>query len=303
MALSTVYRPGYSLLSPCRLEVDDWSVGSPGDVDNNGTVWFMQPLEGWHDSPNPRLSLEPRPSAHGAYDGNAYNDPRVVTVTGIGVARTIELAKVSRDIAASVLGDPSLGLKSMTVYTPGSPTMTAQVRRSQPTKTSPIPGSAGFAFSMILVAPDPRRYALAVTTNIVGLPVTGSGGLLFPLLFPLLFGTGATSGSMELVNGGTTAVWPLWTIRGPVSGPAIVNVDTGETLQFASSFTVPAGVDCFVDTDNKTVTMQGINRRDALVTAQWFELQPGSDTSIRFTSTGIYDPAATLTATYQEAWT
>jgi hypothetical protein len=302
MPLSTVYRPGYALQSACRVELDGWSAGAPGDVDNDGTVWFLYPTEGWHDAPSPRLNLEARPSAHGAFDGNAYNDPRVISIPGAAVARTLDLAKKARDIVASVAGDPSLGLIPMTIYTPGSPTMRVQVRRSSPTKTTPISGSAGFLFSIIVVAPDPRRYAATPLAPSVGLPQTGTGGLTFNLLYPLLFGSGASGGQMTVTHGGTTAVWPVWSILGPVSGPSITNVDTGEILQFDSSFTVPAGVVCTVDTDAKTVTMQGVNRRDALVRAGWFELQPG-DTDIRFTSTGLYDPAATLTAMYAEAWT
>jgi hypothetical protein len=301
MALSTVYRPGYSLQSPCRVELDGWSCGAPGDLDNDGTAWFMQPLEGWHDAPTPRLNMAPRPSAHGAFDGNAYYEPRVVSIPGIAVARTLNLAKKARDIVASVAGDPARGLLPMTVYTPGSPTMTCQVRRSTTTKTSAITGSAGFMFSLIVVAPDPRRYAAAALSPAVGLPQTGTGGLTFPLLFPLKFGSGASGGQMAVQHTGTTAVWPVWSILGPVSGPAITNVDTGEILSFDPAFTVPAGVTCVVNTDLKTVTMQGVNRRDALVRAGWFELQPGT-TNIRFTSTGLYDPAATLTAMYAEAW-
>lgn len=302
MPLSVVYRPGYAVQSATRVEVDGWSCGAPGDVDNDGTAWFMAPLEGWHEAPAPRLNMDSRPSEHGAFDGNAYNDPRVVTISGKATATTLAGAKKARDIMASVLGDPTLGLQTMTVYTAGNPTMQALVRRSAVTKTGPIGNSAGFAFSLIVTAPDPRRYSATLLQPDTPLPLPGAGGLVLPLVFPLVFGTGSFGGQLDLVNSGTTAVWPVWSILGPVTGPSILNVATGQKLEFDPAFAVPSGVSCLVDTDAKTVKLQGVNRRDALITAQWFPLNPGT-TTVRFGAVGVPDAAARLAAVYREAWT
>jgi hypothetical protein len=303
MGLSVLYRPGYAVQSATRVELDGWSCGAPGDVDNDGTVWFMAPLDGWHEAPTPRLNLEPRPSEHGAFDGNAYNDPRVVTITGKAVATSLANAKRARDIVASVCGDPSLGLQTMTVYTAGNPALQAAVRRSGITKTAPIGGSYGFVFSIIVTAPDPRRYSTTLLQPSVGLPLPGSGGLAFPLVFPLTFGSGAAGGQMTLTNGGTTAVWPVWSVLGPVDGLSITNLTTGQTLTFDPTFSIPAGQTLVIDTDARSVKLQGVNRRDALVTAGWFQLLPTADTIVRFAGVSVPDPAALLTAIYREALT
>jgi hypothetical protein len=303
MALSAYWRPGYSVLATTRVEVDGWSAGAPACIDNDGTEWSLAPLEGWHDSPPPRLSLEPRPSEHGAFDGDAYNDPRVITVSGKAKALTLPLAKKARDIASSVLGDPSLGLSTFKVYTEGLDSYQAAVRRSGQTKTAPIGGSAGFAFSMLFTAPDPRRYSTTLLQPSTGLALPGTGGLVFPLTFPLTFGSGASGGELSIVNDGTTAVWPYWVITGPITGASITNVGTGETLTFSTAFSIPSGgVTLTIDTDSKAVTMQGVNYRSALTTAQWFQLQPGT-TTVRFSGTAVPDPAALLTCQYRKAIT
>lgn len=304
MAISSTYRPGYSLLPPIRVDLDGWSAGStPGAVDNQGTKWILDDdwLKGWQDAPPPRTSMEPRPGEHGAFDGPAFNDPRVLTVSGTAIAADFASAWRARDIVASVCGDPSLGLSTMVVTVAGAPTLRMQVRRSRETKTALLDGDRIVAWSMILTAPDPRRYSDTLTTSSIGLPVASGGGLVFPLVFPLAFGSGAAGGEMTLVNAGTTAAWPTWTILGPVTGPFITNATTGDTLTFDPTFVIGSGQTLVIDSDAKSVKLQGVNRRDALVTANWFQLEPGS-TIIRFAGVGIPDPVALLTATYRDGF-
>jgi hypothetical protein len=152
------------------------------------------------------------------------------------------------------------------------------------------------------VATDPRLYSSgAALTATVGLPLAGSGGLVFPLVFPLTFGSGAAIPDMVATNTGTVTTWPTFTIAGPVTGPVITNVTTGQILAFDPTFVVAAGQTLVVDTDARTVTLVGVNRRDRLVTAGWFGLAAGVATHLRFTSAGGYDPAAALTATWRPA--
>ena len=302
MSIGIAYRPGYVSQSPRRVEVDGWSAGSPGDIDAQGTVWLLQRVEGWQDAPSVRLGLTNRPEEHGAFDGPSYLEPRVITVKGAAYGASYAATKQARDIMASVLGDPTLGLQTATVRTPGYRDMQASVRRSDKVLTSEI-GKDGltFSWSVILVAPDPLRYSTALTTLSAGLPVVGLGGLVFPLVFPLAFGTGTAGGDITIVNGGTIAMWPTLTITGPVTGPTVTNVTTGAILRFDPAFTVPAGQTVTIDTKNRLVTLAGVNRRDRLVTAEWFRIATGTQV-IRFGSVGVYDPAAQLSVSYREAW-
>lgn len=304
MPFTTEYRPANVTASTqLRITLDDWSAGAPGDVDAQGTVWAIgrEGIDGWWGAPTPRLSMSARPGEHGAFDGPGFLEPRVITLTGTCDAVDRASARRARDIIASVCGDPSLGLLTLTVTNSGNPTRQAAVRRSAETKTQFRGGGLTFDWSMILTAPDPRRYAASLSTQFTGLPSAGAGGLVFPLVFPLLFGSGTSGGEMTLVNGGTIAMWPVWTIRGPVTGPSITNVTTGTALVFDPTFVVPAGQDLVIDTDAKTVLLQGVNARNRLFTASWFRLTPGS-TAVRFAAVSGADPAAKLTAVWREAW-
>ena len=308
MPISAVYRPAQTILTGYRVAVDGWVAGMPGQevetskgvVDDQGTVWYLTGVEGWSDAPPPRTSLTPRAGEHGGFDGPAFLDMRALTVNGIAVCTDRISTWRSRDIFTSVLGDPALGLSTVVVTQAGYLTRRMLVRRSGDNKTQLIAPNV-FKFSMILVAPDPRRYADTLSSQAVGLPTVGGGGLVYPLVYPLTYGSGTSGGQMALINLGTMSTWPLWLVTGPVTGPVITNTDTGQRLEFDPTFDVPAGQVMTVDPNVKTVFLAGVSRRDRLFTAQWFDLDPGT-VNIRFSSVGAFDAAALLTAQWRDAW-
>lgn len=308
MPIDATYRPAILALPGYRVALDGWAAGMPGQevetvkgvVDEQGTTWYLTQLDGWHDAPTPRTSLTARSGEHGGFDGPAYLDMRAITVEGIAIATDRVSTWRARDIVASICGDPSLGLSTLVITQAGHVTRRCQVRRSGDTKTRLLaPGV--FRWSMVLVAPDPRRYADDLSTQAVGLPQTGAGGLVFPAVFPLTFGSGASGGQMQLTHHGTVAVWPTWLVLGPLSGPVIANTSTGEHLEFDPTFALADGETMTIDTDAKTVSVGGISRRDRLFVAQWFRLEPGV-TSVRFSSASGSDPDASLTAQWRDGW-
>ncbi len=304
MPISATYRPAITETTPLRIELDGWAAGGAdtnGVLDAHGTRWRIRKLDGWHGAPSVRASLTERPGEHGSFDGPAYLEPRTLTVEGIATSVGYASAARARDIVASVCGDPSLGLSPLVVYKSGQPTMRMLVRRADETKTE-FASPLIFRWSMMLIAPDPRRYSAAENSQAVGLPQAGSGGLVFPLVFPLTFGSGASGGEMTLTNAGTLATWPTWTITGPVTGPRIVNTSTNEKLEFDPTFALTGGQTLVVDTAAKTVIQSGVSRRDRLFSAQWFRLEPGS-TGIRFSAISAFDAATSLTGTWRDGWT
>lgn len=308
MPISTEYRPGTFLAPICAITLDGWGAGSQsaffdstlsGVVDNQGTEWSITKFEGWLDAPDPRTSLTERPGEHGAFDGPAFLQPRVLTLEGVAVCVSHEAMARARDIITSVCGDPSLGLFTLRVSEPGRPIRRCSVRRSGDTKTAAI-NPTTMRWSMILVAPDPRRYNDIENSKTTSVPSAGAGGLVFPLVFPLTFGAGNTGGELTLTNAGTMAVWPKFELTA-VAAIRITNVDTGAVLAFDPPFFVNNGELLVIDTDAKTVLLNGVNRRNKLVTAGWFPLPPG-DTHVRF-SGGSFFGFETLTAKWRDAWT
>lgn len=152
------------------------------------------------------------------------------------------------------------------------------------------------------IATDPRRYAIAETVSpMVGLPAPGIGGLSFPLSFPLSFGTPGIPGVITVVNGGEAVAWPTYVVTGPVTAPVITNTTSGKVLQWATSFTLNAGSTMVVDTDTRSVTVDGVARRDTLQVADWAPLTVG-DNVLVFNGSGSYDPAAGLVIRWRDSW-
>lgn len=309
MPIDVNYRPAITTLTGFGIALDGWAAGargvgvetSNGVVDAQGTVWELTKLDGWHDAPPVRTSMTTRPGEHGAFDGPAYLHPRVLTIEGYAVATSRVNAWRARDIVASVCGDPSLGLQTLVVTQTGHINRRLTVRRSAETKTAFLDNNM-LKFSMLLIAPDPRRYADAASSKAIGLPISGGGGLVFPLVFPLTFGAGSVGGQMVCTNMGTIATWPTWSILGPTTGPIITNADTGELLSFDPTLVIPAGQTMVIDTNAKTVLLTGVNYRDRLFVSNWFRFNPGI-TNVRFASISGADPSALLTAAWRDAWT
>lgn len=104
----------------------------------------------------------------------------------------------------------------------------------------PVSGWDGFGFTETLrfTAFDPTWYnPVSATVSII--PST-SDNLVFPFTFPFVFGSGVISSSTTIAYPGTWPTFPTITIDGPVAGPSITNVTTGEDLVL-SSYTVAAG--------------------------------------------------------------
>lgn len=120
---------------------------------------------------------------------------------------------------------------------------------------------------------------------------TQSGGLAFPAAFPWAFGTGSPAGVSLITVGGTAPTPPIIRIYGPVTAPGITNTTTGQTMQFVSSYTVPAGQYVSIDCDAVTVlanddpTLTRMNSVDWSQSTFW-QLQPGGN-QVAFTGSGL----------------
>lgn len=301
MPISSEYRPTITTVgADTRIELDAWAAGAPFTTDSQGTQWELQDMQGWWQSPGVRLSQQPRPGEHGMFDGPAQLAERVITISGSCRAVDFAAAQRARDILVSVAGDSALGLTTLVVYEAGRPTKQAAVRRAAESRALWLADNF-FQWSIILTAPDPRRYANAQSSQFVSLPGSGAGGLVFPLVFPLTFGAGAAGGEMTLTNAGTIATPPTWEIRGPVTAPVLTNVATGQKLEFASTFALTTGQTVLIDVDARTVLQGAVNQRANLVVAQWFLLDPGS-TQVRFSGASADPATARLTATWRDGW-
>lgn len=263
--------------------------------DDDGTEWWVSSVTGWGDSPPLRTNRQPRPYADGEFRGHVWRAGRVIELTGDAVCPSAVVAERARDRLLGVLGDGALGTLVV-----GERDLTRQcdVELDGAIQVRPISDRA-FEWRLRLAAPDPRRYATAVTSAVCGL-LAPSGGLSFPLSFPLVFGA-APNNRLVLSNSGSAQSWPTWTITGPVTDPSVVNVDSGQRLRWSGS--LAAGQTLLLDTAARRVLLDGVaDRRGQLADAAWFPVPGGGSATVAFTAASAYDAAAYLRGDMREAW-
>lgn len=259
----------------------------------------MTGLEGWLGYELRGSNID-RPARHGAYPGLKRLGERTIEV---------ELSSMSDDpsllaaVRAATVPDEDPVEEPLAIWagtTEPQRVMARLERRAIPTDHAWSVGD--HRCTLQWVATDPRRYSVAeFVSPMVGLPSPGVGGLSFPLAFPLSFGTPGIPGVVTVTNTGEAVTWPTYVMTGPVTAPIITNTTTGHVLQWASSFTLEAGQTMTVDTDARSVVVNGAARRDTLQVAEWAPLVVGENVIV-FNGSGTYDPAAGLQIRWRSAY-
>ena len=280
-------------------------------VEWRGVVWggetpviAVTDLGGWLDRPPLRGSNAERPGRHGSHPGRKVAETRTVEV---------ELTVMSDDPDSALLR----GIENATAYTeePEEEDLVIWAGTEQPhlvrarLERVAIPTDHDWSIGhhrsrLQWVATDPRRYLwFEETSPILGMPGGSITGITFPLTLPVTFGSGISSGSITVTNSGNAATWPTFTLTGPLTGPTIINANTGQQLRFAPSYVLEDGQTMVIDTDARSVTIDaGVSRRDALISADWFPLPAGVPTTITLASTGTYDAGAGLQVAWRSAY-
>jgi hypothetical protein len=253
----------------------------------------MEVLEGW-GSPASRLSLNPRPRAHGAWAGDAFLEPRALSAAGWIKAPTPGLALAAVD---ALIGATSLASTVLTVVESGAERSLA-VRRDDAVIVTWL-NDREAQWSIGLVAADPRKFGTALTAS-TALPST-TGGLTVPFTVPFTINAVTVTGQVSLTNPGNIAGPVRLRIDGPVQGPVVTHVSSGRQLVFASSVVLGAGEWIDVDMERREVLANGQSSRNGWVTQRgWSSFEPGENTWA-FTAVS-YNAGSLLTVNATPAW-
>lgn len=250
-------------------------------------------ITGWEGLPAARYEKQPRARAHGAHSTQVWSDERIVTVEGFSSVR-----ERRDEVLAALMAELTYGAgeEALTVTHAGR-TLTAQAQllRADPVTERMLWGGPGrFGWVAQWRCPDPLRYGPAGAAVSSGLPTSG-GGLVYPLAYPLDYGTPGDTGQITVVNDGTAPAPIAFRVTGSLPLGFEISADTGERLVYVE--TVPAGQTLWGDTGTGTLLAEGTSeRRGNLTVADWMQVPPKSSITLQFTSLGgAYDPAATLT--------
>jgi hypothetical protein len=267
-----------------------------GLADSNGVAWRIgtDGLQGW-DSAEIRSTVTQRQSAHGAWMGKTYLSERPITLAGTIVAPTASLldGAVEQLLAVVPLDD----FTTLTVYE-STPKQAAVRRSGKPIVKHETDTVA--TWSLLVTAPDPRRYGVDLRTASTGLPST-TGGLVLPAAPPWALSAVTVSGFISATNEGSIATFPVITIAGPVQQPTVtVRQADGTITALAYSGDLASGDVLTLDCANHTASVGGSSRRRYL-SGDWPVIPPGG-AEILFGS-AVYSATASLAATWRSAWT
>ncbi|NBE80305.1 phage distal tail protein [Micromonospora rubida] len=170
----------------------------------------------------------------------------------------------------------------------------------RPRVVEPDPSLIGLGMAYTrcaFAALDPRIYGAEQVASTL-LP-SSSGGLVWPVAWPETWPAVVTSGRIQASNEGRAPTRPRLVIYGPVEGPRVTLVDTGQTL--AWDLTLTAGQWLDVETDRRTSLINGqVSRSGQMTSREWFELPPGT-TEIAFNAS-VHNPDAALSVAWRSAW-
>lgn len=264
-----------------------------------GTNQVLTSLEGWYSPAGTRRSETERLWAHGSFSERGWREQRVISVGGhiytdtraAAAEMTDELSAVLADGTAGefIVDDANLGRRSATVYLTGAPTVDWQ-------------GGLDIIFAIDMVAPDPRKYGVLVTST-TGAASPG-GGLVFDLFTGdnagvLDFGGAGNPGTVTFENIGTADTAPVFTVTGYALSFTITEVTSGARLIYSRP--VPAGQSLVLNAADGSVLLDGYADRSAYLTRrEWTRVNGKTRATYLFESPG--NAGATLQIGAKPAW-
>lgn len=260
-----------------------------GSTDDYGTRIYLNDLSGWDGWVGTTSEAEQLPAAHGAWLNPAYLPARIIEATVTMVGLTFPQVSLSLSLLAGRV--PLDQTVDMTVDDHGI-VLSAKVRLGADLKWRQV-GHIAQA-SIVLIAPDPRKYSITETVESTGLP-SSSGGLTLPATAPFTIDAVTTSGVLTVTNDGNISTPPILRVSGPCP-PFTLRHNSGRQLYYPQS--IAAGRYVEFDAATRTALEDGTAAR--YVAGSWFEYEPGLNT-VAFESSS-YDADARLTSTHRSAW-
>ena len=259
-----------------------------GQVDSTGTAWLWQSISGWDSPPVQGAGVIPRAGDHGAWASPQWFAARTLTLNCTASAQSQALRDVARATLQAAVPVGDAGQLTVLRYDEPVPKQ-ALVRRSG-SVTEKYPTLADVTFQVGLVAPDPRKYGTTRKTLVINpVPSGGGGSFTVPFTVPFSLAASPPPASAAAVNAGNFGSPPLAVITGPVTGPTLANLTTGQTVSW-SQISLAAGQAMTVDFLDRQAwisapntpglpgqSLGGGSYAPADISSAWWVLQPGSN--------------------------
>ncbi|WP_263165390.1 phage tail family protein [Streptomyces sp. SCSIO ZS0520] len=267
-----------------------------GSVDSAGVAWRLQVLEGW-DGAEVRTDMQPREADHGAWAAPGYLGERPITLGGLIEAPDRPALEEAMDRMRAEVG------LADTVLTVWESTPKQCLVRQSGRLVMQYQSDRIATYSVLVTAPDPRRYGTVLRQASTALPVS-TGGLAPPVTPPVTITATTVVGSLDAANEGSFETRPVFVIDGPVDSPQILAQMPDGSVRFLTySQSLATGDRLVLDTDAKSVILNGnASRRRFLSTPTgWPVIPAGSSVGVLFRA-AFYNSGALLTVQWRPAW-
>ncbi len=267
--------------------------------DDLGCRWYVSKDDGWRSPSTPKFDATDNPVGDGQLLGDPVFGSRQVQLTGkVFAPNTDALLDAMDNFHAVLTGPQRSGALSVTER---QKSRSARViHGGQPLINPTSPTEADW--SMSLLAGDQRKLGPTLSTDPIP-PAAQSGGLTYPIRYPLIYPAVTSSGIVTINNPGKVRA-PLWArIDGPSPPMVLTSLTAGRQLVFAASVSLLDGEFLTIDMENKQVLAQGTTTRAGYVISRgWFGLEPG-DNQLGFSCAELDNTTARVTWTYPDgAW-
>ena len=259
-----------------RIAGIEFSGGAPGESGfcfNNLISWYGVPdnTGRFDDVPQRNRSFAPaRTYVTKVYPG----------LEGVYVGETVADALRARNTLASIRN----GGKSVVMEVQDD-LMTTRRRVFLKRYAQPHTRHPSFKFALDFISPDPFRYGDEVSSS-TGLPQIG-GGIEFPIVFPIDFGTAGDPGRAVLTNDGEEETMVRFRVFGGLSqGSSIETMETGESIILRRE--IPDGSVVDFDPVLGRVKIDGSGDITGFLKpgAKWTRVPPGATRTFQFNGIG-----------------
>jgi hypothetical protein len=266
------------------------------DADADGSLWACEEPEGWNGT-SAETPIEDRAYGDGGYAGETTFAPLVLTWTGTTVCpdRATMRAAIRRLRAVAQTRVPILYTQ-----TDDPVDLSVWVRATGQPKIAPFDG-LGFDWTFTMLAPDPFRFDATQLARELSTPLPApSVGRIYPRVYPYVYGGTSAEGTIRVDNAGDEWAQATYRLTGPVPSPALVNQRTGEAA--AWTLTLGPNDELVVDTATELVTLNGNPHYGDRVAGFVFpRIAPGRN-DLRWSGSGVPDPAARLYLSTASTW-
>lgn len=249
-------------------------------------------LEGFLDGVSVKRSEVSRPNQWGDFSEPSLLNSRHMTLTGTAVANSTEqLIQMRDEFTALFRGGAyreisiqnSVGTRYCTVTIDGQPSFVQKL------DTVAI-------WKLDIYAPDPRLYGLPKSVQITDSTV--SGGIDYPMDYPVNYGGGVKVQAVIIENNGNTESWPKFVVTGNFMEGFSVTDNNGKFLTYDGIVTMQSPVT--IDTASGTSTQNGNDTTTRLSRRDWFSIPAGGSIQPLFLPT--LDGVGWCDIMYRDTW-